>query len=424
MSLSLRKLLFWPHLIAGVLAGLVIALMSLTGVALALETPVLAWADRDARRVEAPAPDAPRLPLDELLARVRAARPEATPSGVTVYPEPTAAVLVSTGRSDGVYVNPYSGEVRPLGAQGWRDFFRRMMEWHRWLGAQGENRAVGRAITGASNAAFLFLAVTGLYLWWPRKWAWRAVRNVLWFRRGLHGKARDFNWHNTIGFWSLTVLLVLTVSGLVMSYGWASNLLYTLTGNEPPSNQGPPGAQAVKVPPPPPDAKPLAMDALLAQARAQVPAWESISVRLGGGGEGGGRGGEAGARRGEGGGRGGEGGARGGARGPQAVTFSIREPQAWPRFASAQVSLDPFTGQVLRRETFADSNLGRQLRMWMRFLHTGEALGAVGQFVAALASLGGAFLVWTGFALAWRRFFPRRASVPVEAAEARTEPVG
>jgi uncharacterized iron-regulated membrane protein len=187
-----------------------------------------------------------------------------------------------------------------------------------------------------------------------------------------------------------------------MSYGWANNLLYTLTGNAPPATQGPPGSSSVKVPPPPLGAKPLAMDALLAQARAQVPAWESISVRLGGG-EGGGRGG-----------------ARGG--GPQALTFSIREPHAWPRFASSQVSMDPFTGQVLRRETFADSNLGRQLRVWMRFLHTGEAFGGVGQLVAGLASLGGAFLVWTGFALAWRRFFPRRASVG--RAEARTETVG
>jgi uncharacterized iron-regulated membrane protein len=42
----------------------------------------------------------------------------------------------------------------------------------------------------------------------------------------------------------------------------------------------------------------------------------------------------------------------------------------------------------------------------MRFLHTGEALGWPGKLLAALASLGGAFLVWTGFALAWRRFFP------------------
>ena len=62
----------------------------------------------------------------------------------------------------------------------------------------------------------------------------------------------------------------------------------------------------------------------------------------------------------------------------------------------------------------------------MRGLHTGEALGFAGQTVAGLASLGGCFLVWTGFAMAWRRFRYRKrdaedattveyVSAPVEA---------
>ncbi len=396
MSSTPRKLLFWMHLVAGVVAGLVIAVMSLTGTAIAFEAQVLAWADTEAHMASAPAPDAPRLSVDELLARVKAARPEAQPSGVTVSAEPTALVQVSTGRTSAVYVHPVTGEVREQGAQGWRAFFHLMEDWHRWLGAQGDNRAVGRAITGVCNAAFLFLAVSGLYLWWPRKWTLRSMRPSLWFRRGLHGKARDWNWHNVIGFWSLPVLLVLTVTGMVISYKWASDLVFTLTGNTPPAAQGPQGAPPVKVPEPPAGAKPLGLDALFAQARGQVPAWKSISVRLGGGG--GARGGEA-------------------PKGPQALTFSIREPDAWPRFAAAQVTLDPFTGAVLRKETFGDYNLGRQVRSWMRFLHTGEALGVLGQLLAAVASLGGAVLVWTGFALAWRRFFPRRQRDTVPASD-------
>jgi len=410
MSINLRKIIFWPHLVSGVITGLVIALMSLTGAAIAFESEIVAWADSDARRVRVPAPDAPRLSVDELLARVKAARPKAQPSGVTVYPEPDSAVLVLTGRSEGVYVNPYTGEVREQGAQGWRSFFHVMEEWHRWLGAHGDNRPVGKAITGVSNAAFLFLAISGLYLWWPRKWTLRAMRPTLWFRRGLKGKARDFNWHNTIGFWSLPVLIVLTATGMVISYKWASDLVFKVTGNEPPAAQGPAATPPVKVPPPPEGAKPLGLEPLFTEARRQVPAWETITVRLGGG-------------------------ARPNApqgpqaqapQGPQALTFAIREQGAWPLFAAAQVSMDPFTGQVLRRETFADYNLGRKARSWMRFLHTGEALGWIGQLLAAIASLGGVLLVWTGFALSWRRFFPRRrpsatAAVEPEAAPAQSE---
>ena len=384
MKSTFHKILFWMHLCAGLIVGLVIAIMALTGASLSFESQLTDWADREARQVQAPSPEAPRLSVDELLARARAARPEAQPSGVTVYADPASAVLVSTGREGGLYVNPYTGEVRELGAPKLRAFFHLMEEWHRWLGAQGDNRAVGRAVTGVCNTAFFFLALSGLYLWWPRKWTWRAMRPTFWFRRGLQGKARDFNWHNVIGFWSLPVFIVLTSSGMVMSYKWASDLVFRLTGNEPPAAQGPGGQPPVKVPEPAADARPLGMEPLFAEARKQAPAWESISLRMGGG-------------------------PRGNApRGPQAMTFSIKQPRAWPLFASAQVSLDPFTGQVLRQESYADYNSGRKVRTWLRFLHTGQALGWAGQLVAGLASLGAAVLMWTGFALAWRRFRARR----------------
>ncbi len=217
MRVTFRQVLFWPHLVTGLLAGLFIAVMSLTGAALTLEDPVVEWAERDARRVVLAEPVPPRLSLDEVLARVRQARPEATPSSITEYPEPALALVVGLGRGASVYVNPYTGEVREPSASTARAFFHLMEEWHRWLGAPSEHRAVGRALTGASNALFLLLALSGLYLWWPRRWTWRTVRPVLWFRRGLQGKARDFNWHNVAGLWLLPVLVVLTATGVVMS---------------------------------------------------------------------------------------------------------------------------------------------------------------------------------------------------------------
>jgi len=162
MTSTFRKLIFWIHLGAGLVAGLVIAVMSVTGVAIAFEPQLLEWAERDARRVQVPAPAPARLSVDDLLARVRAARPDAQPSGVTVYTEPGAAVLVNLGRERLVYVNPYTGEVRDGGAQGWRDFFHVMEELHRWLAASGDHRAVGKALTGASNAVNITDGLDGL----------------------------------------------------------------------------------------------------------------------------------------------------------------------------------------------------------------------------------------------------------------------
>ena len=63
---------------------------------------------------------------------------------------------------------------------------------------------------------------------------------------------------------------------------------------------------------------------------------------------------------------------------------------------------------------FSSQTPGQRLRSWIRFLHTGEALGIVGQTIAAIVSATSVIMVWTGLALAWRRLisplFRRRAA--------------
>jgi uncharacterized iron-regulated membrane protein len=389
-----RKIIFWLHLMGGVTAGIVILIMSATGVALAFEKEIIAWAERDVRRLTPPA-DAKRLPLDELLAKVRAAQPEARPSGLTIYSDPTIAVLVSVGRTNGFHVNPYSGAVQPQGAKRTRAFMQTMVEWHRFLGRQENQRPIGKAITGACNVAFCLLGMSGLYLWWPRQWTKTALRAITLFNWTLSGKARDWNWHNVIGLWSAPVLIVLTLTAMPISYRWATDVIYKLTRSEPPAPAASPGGlPSVEVPAPPVGAKPLGYDALLASVQKEIPQWSQITLRLGAGGERP-RGGATNAPRSE-------------ARAPQAITFAVKQSAGAPRFATAQLSLNPFTGEVLRAEKYSDYNLGRRVRSWTRFLHTGEALGPIGQLVAGLASLGGVVLVYTGFALAWRRFLRRK----------------
>ena len=67
------------------------------------------------------------------------------------------------------------------------------------------------------------------------------------------------------------------------------------------------------------------------------------------------------------------------------------------------LQLNTTDGKVTNWRTFADNSPGSQARSNIRFLHTGEVFGIVGQTVAGLASLAACFLVWTGLALAWRR---------------------
>src|SRR5215207_8948377 len=249
----------------------------------------------------------------------------------------------------------------------------------------------GRAATGASNLVFLFIVMSGFYLWWPRRWTRGSLRAVTWFRRMQTARARDFNWHNVVGFWSALPLFVVVLSAVVISYTWASNLVYRLAGEEPPAQQqrgGPPGGAGQQ---PQGAAVPLeGLDALLVRAERQVEGWRSVALQLP----------------------------------PKAdapVTFAIDRGNGGQPQLRSQLTLDRATGEVVRWEPYSNYTLGRRLRSWLRFAHTGEVYGLTGQTVAALASAGGALLVYTGLSLALRRLFAwlsRRRAL----AAARVEP--
>jgi uncharacterized iron-regulated membrane protein len=376
--MKLRTILFWTHLAAGVVAGLVILIMSVTGTLLTFQQSVLRMVERSQRYVEAP-PGGQRLDVDVLLERVRLAMPGADATTVTLDSDPEVTASVALGQRGTVFVNPYTGDVLGTGSPRARAFYRSVTSWHRYLSVEGEHRATARAITGACNAAFLVLAVTGLYLWWPKQWTWKHVSAVVLFRGGLTGTARDFNWHNVIGFWCAPVLVVLTATGMVISYSWASNLVYTLTGSPRPvvagRGGGPGGAGGEEGAG---RGGRVSLESLVARAERQVPAWRTMIIRMP---------------------------ARPG--GP--VAFSMSGREYWNSFARSTLTLDGRTGAEVRWEPYAASSAGQKLRGWMRFAHTGELGGLAGEAVAGLASAGGGFLVWTGIALALRRFSAWRA---------------
>jgi uncharacterized iron-regulated membrane protein len=391
----------------------------LTGVLLAFERQIVTFAERHIHTVQRSSYPGPRLDLDTLMAAARAAFPDDTPSAVTLSAEPMGAVIISFGRDRNVFVDPYTGAVLGEGARAWRGFFRTVTDWHRWLGRDGEHRETGRAITGACNAAFAVLVTTSFYLWWPRHWTRVALKAVTVPNVKLRGKRRDWNWHNVVGFWCAPILLCITLSGLVISYRWAGNLIYSLTGSEaPPQPQRPiqgravtsangqsrtaagtmehqpdgpigrqphldgehrgerrgRGAQVGELHPASPR---MSLEAGFAAAVREAPHWRRINMRL-----------------------------------PQrtatSVTVMIEEAVALHPYPRSTLTLDATTAAVIKWEPYAAYNLGRIIRSWVRPVHTGEAGGLIGQGLAALASAGGAILVCTGLALAWRRLWRRR----------------
>jgi uncharacterized iron-regulated membrane protein len=369
-----RKIFFWLHLAAGSVAGIVIFIMSITGVLLAWQRQIIRYADRQFRQPSSVSRAARATP-ETLLAKVVEAR-HALPTSLTLRADPAEPVSAEFGRTAVVYLHPTTGQVLGEGSTAVRAFFRATEDWHRWLAVGLEWRASARGVTGACNLLFLGLLLSGSYLWLPRIWSRQYLRSTTWFRRGLSGKARDFNWHNVIGIWCVAPLFVIVASGVVMSYPWANNLVYRMTGSELPQQNGSGGGG--RGGPGRGDASKAAeisfagIDGAWKRAEAQVPAWRSIGLRV-----------------------------PSNARAP--LVFAIDWGDGGRPDLRAQLTLKRGGGELVKWEPFGANNAGRRLRSWIRFSHTGEAGGIPGESIAAIASLGACFLVWTGISLAIRR---------------------
>ena len=368
----LRSVLFWTHLAIGCLAGLVIAFLCVTGVLLTYERQLLASAE--ATRISA-APASEHLSLSELTERV-----DFDVREISVSARPGAPVRFSAGRRSRVELDVATGEVVPDAAPALREFFSTVTALHRWFAFDGDARDRARHVTGAANLGFLVLMLTGLFVWLPPLLRGPLLRTRLLFsRRYVSAKARDYGWHHVIGIWCLVPLFLIALTGTVFHYDWSADALRTLVARDasPMAAQAPGRAPAAA----PETEAVFDPDALFALAFREAPS----------------------ARR---------------------VTLTVPEPGA----TSAHFVLDFGNGaQVQKQETlvvsFADSANGadradlavlergprladdpyRHARFVVRFLHTGEIFDVPGQTVAGIASLGGAVLAWTGIALAWRR---------------------
>jgi uncharacterized iron-regulated membrane protein len=344
-------------------------MMSFTGVLLTFEHQVQQWDDRQYfESIEA----ANRLPIEDIIDSARSSGLKV--AEISFLADDRMPVLASEGRrGKSVYVSQYSGEI--VGSPGARTggFFRTITGWHRWFNAGGDARKSGQLVTGVSNLAFLFLLLSGAYLWLPKVFRWSLFRSRLLFsRRYQNAKFRDFCWHHVFGIWSVIPLLVIVTTAVVFSFSWADDLVFKIAGNDAPvavesGNSGlreeAPAVFESEVP---------SLYELLRVAKSHTQSWNAITLRVPKAGD-------------------------------KKVAFVVdtgsgRQPQL-----RDTLTLNASTGAILSTTGFEQVPAGRRARVFIRFLHTGEVLGIAGQTIAGLVSLTSLFMVWTGFALAWRR---------------------
>jgi uncharacterized iron-regulated membrane protein len=186
-------------------------------------------------------------------------------------------------------------------------------------------------------------------------------------------------------------LLFIVTTGIIISYPWASNVLFKMTGSQPPSRGWRGGARSHNAPNRDGNVSPLtqsqSLNDIVLVAKRQVPGWNSITVEV-----------------------------------PESqdrtVNVSIDTSMGGQPEKAWQLAIDRQSGRIETAKRFSDNNLGTKLRAWARFTHTGEEFGLVGEAIAALACVGAVMLVWTGLSMAIRRALgalaqPKKAASPV-----------
>ena len=378
--MSFRRALFWIHLAVGITAAIVILMLAVTGVILTYEAQLNQWALRE-YRADRPASDVAPLRLDELIARVTGDQPEGLVASVALNRDPREPAVVELDGGETVYVDRFTGERLGDGNTRTRRVLQSVLYWHRWFALDGQYRLIGRTVVAVANVGFLFLLVSGIYLWWPSTGGRAAWRLALWFRPGLRGRTRDFNWHNVIGFWSFVPLAVIVFSGATISYQWAADLVHRLAGDTPPFQQSPRPweSDARRDPPvaPDPAAALIELQPLATKAGAETPGWRTLTIDLP-------------------------------ASMHDRVVVAVDRGNGRQPSKSEDLLFDGTTGELVGRAGYPTFSRGFQARRWLRFAHTGEVYGVVGQTVAGAVSLGVAVLVWTGLAMSWRRFLGSR----------------
>ncbi|MDU9389785.1 sulfite reductase flavoprotein subunit alpha [Pseudomonas sp. zfem002] len=385
-----KKTLFQLHWFFGITAGLVLALMGITGAAYSFQDEILRVINPQVLKVQVR--DSGVLPPAELVRRVEASEGKKVAMlWVETHSDAAARVFFTPppGERRGQlrYVDPYTGEFQ--GDVAGLGFFNLMLNLHRFL-AIGD---IGRQITGACTLLLVFFCLSGLYLRWPRQALnWRAWLTLDWAKKG-----RAFNWdlHAVFGTWCLLFYLLFALTGLFWSYEWYRAGLNKLLADKPAAGQeqkrgegrggrgGPPKAD--------PNAPALVVDydAIWASLqKAAGPGLAAYNLRLPPVG------------------------------GQPATLFYLLDDAAHER-ALNSLTIDPANGQVKRQEVYTDKSFKAQLLTSVYALHVGSYFGLPGRIIVTLASLTMPLFFVTGWLLYLDR---RRKKRQVRAARGGLKP--
>jgi vanillate O-demethylase ferredoxin subunit len=370
MKPALRTPLLTFHLWTGITVGLVFMVVALSGAALIFRTKLERALDPQRFMVT---PGDHRLPIDDLVARAKAAHPGPEFLSVRFWSDPTAPFTALFSDKKYVHLNPYTGAVLGVRAR-YGEGFGWIEGLHKYLLLEP---GLGENVNGTFAFIFVALLSTGIVLWWPA--TRRALVAGLTFNRKLSGRPWNLNLHKTIGIYAALVLSFSALSGIPISFESTRAVLDAITFSK--RDELPVAVPGQKIPFAGFDAAERQINYLMPNAReTYIPLPKKGLV----------------------------------------ASYAIAADAPHPN-ARSYVYLDP-AANVARYTPFAQASAGYRLYYWMLSLHTAVTGGWVVQLLLLFATLSVPVLAWTGVASYLRR--KARVRAPIHTPSLRNpEPV-
>lgn len=234
-----RKATRQIHLWLGLVTGLIVFIVSITGCLFVFQKEISDLVHKKTFFVQPPAQKT-QLPFSYLLEQASTALGKDKPINYTVtYKDPARAWEFMTYKAgdpkaltyfgslahyESVFINPYDGKI--TGHYDYKyDFFNiiKYLHWGLLL-----NPDYGQYIVGYSTLIFVFMLITGMILWWPKKWSKTNIKKSFTIKWDASFKRLNYDLHNVPGFYTMFITLILALSGLVYALPWFQKTVYVI----------------------------------------------------------------------------------------------------------------------------------------------------------------------------------------------------
>lgn len=225
-----KKKLLWLHKWLGLISGLVVLIVSLTGCLTVFQDELQLATHPEKFFIEKQnAQPSKTIALSKLISIAEAKLNQGEKiSRVDVFPQDNRTWVFRAIKTNKdaffysdyftyykrVFVNPYTGNVQVV-ENTKENFFQIVLQLHMNLLL---GKKYGHVIVGFSTIFFAVICVTGIVLWWPKKWKPKTLKNSFSINFKANKKRFNYDLHNVLGFYSLLFALLFAFTGLVFAF--------------------------------------------------------------------------------------------------------------------------------------------------------------------------------------------------------------